>query len=77
MLSSDCGSCSFLYRYEAATILKKNCLQELALGEVLQILNMSIAMKKWIIHHQSGWQPISITLPETKPEVASESGTWV
>ncbi|PRQ45070.1 putative meiosis arrest female protein [Rosa chinensis] len=64
-------------KYEAATILKKNCLQELALGEVLQILNMSIAMKKWIIHHQSGWQPISITLPETKPEVASESGTWV
>ncbi|KAK9950424.1 hypothetical protein M0R45_005917 [Rubus argutus] len=62
-------------RYEAATILKKICLKELALGEVLQILNMTIAMKKWIIHHQSGWQPISITLPETKVEIASETGT--
>ncbi|KAL6219652.1 hypothetical protein ACLB2K_007411 [Fragaria x ananassa] len=62
-------------RYEAATIMKKACLQELALGEVLKILNMTIITKKWIITHQSGWQPISITLPEAKPDVASEPGT--
>ncbi|KAM1299337.1 hypothetical protein ACFX1Q_000797 [Malus domestica] len=49
-------------RYEAAIILRKACSEELALGSVLQILNMVVSMKKWIIHHQSGWQPITITL---------------
>lgn len=72
---SDMALVYFLYRYEAATIMKKACLQELALGEVLKILNMTIITKKWIITHQSGWQPISITLPEAKPDVASEPGT--
>ncbi|KAE8671241.1 germin-like protein 5-1 [Hibiscus syriacus] len=57
MMASQC-------RYEAASALRKACLEEFALGDVLQILNMIIAMKKWI-HHQSGWQPITITLPET------------
>ncbi|GKU91179.1 hypothetical protein SLEP1_g5087 [Rubroshorea leprosula] len=56
MLASQC-------RYEAGTILKNMCLKDLALGDVLQILNMVIAGKKWILHHQSGWQPICITVP--------------
>ncbi|KAL5792034.1 hypothetical protein ACOSP7_000628 [Xanthoceras sorbifolium] len=58
-------------RYEAAMSLKKACLKELALGEVLQILNMVIGMKKWIVHHHSGWQPITITLAETKSETTT------
>ncbi|XP_024018153.1 uncharacterized protein LOC21397034 [Morus notabilis] len=61
-------------RYEAALVLKKSCLEELSLGEVLQVLNMIINMKKWITHHQSGWQPITITLAETKPDVGTETG---
>ena len=75
MMSSDMALMYSLYRYEAATILKKACLQELVLGEVLKILNMITAMKKWIVAHQSGWQPISITLAETKPEVSPDPGT--
>ncbi|OMO82248.1 hypothetical protein COLO4_23147 [Corchorus olitorius] len=66
MMASQC-------RYDAALALKKACLEEFALGDILQIVNMIIAMKKWIIHHQSGWQPITITLPETKMEM--DSGT--
>lgn len=62
-----------LYRYEAALSLKKACLKELALGEVLQILNMAIGMRKWIVHHHSGWQPITITLAETKSENTTET----
>ncbi|GAV82469.1 NYN domain-containing protein/OHA domain-containing protein [Cephalotus follicularis] len=64
MMASQC-------RYEAALALRKACLSELALGDILQILNMVIGMKKWIVHHQSGWQPISITLPEPKIEVGT------
>ncbi|XP_022727795.1 uncharacterized protein LOC111283476 [Durio zibethinus] len=64
MMASQC-------RYEAALALRKACLEEFALGDVLQILNMIIAMKKWIIHHQSGWQPITVTLPETKMEMGT------
>lgn len=63
------------YRYEAATILRKACAEELALGCVLQILNMIISMKKWILLHQSGWQPITIALEETKAEIGAETGT--
>ncbi|GMJ09275.1 hypothetical protein like AT3G62200 [Hibiscus trionum] len=61
MMSSQC-------RYEAALGLKKACLEEFALGDALQILNMVVAMKKWIINHHSGWQPITVTLPETITE---------
>lgn len=53
-------------RYEAATIIKQRCLKELPLGDVLQILDMVITTKKWILHQQSGWQPVKITLPEFK-----------
>ncbi|XP_028786552.1 uncharacterized protein LOC114742460 isoform X2 [Neltuma alba] len=64
MLSSQC-------RYEASLILRKECLKELMLGEVLQILNMIITVKKWIIIHRSGWQPITITLNESGDDTGS------
>ncbi|KAJ9180382.1 hypothetical protein P3X46_008635 [Hevea brasiliensis] len=67
ILSSRC-------RYEAATILKSMCLKELALGNILQILNMVIAIKKWIVHHQSGWQPLTITLAEANTDLGSAAG---
>ncbi|XP_039051581.1 uncharacterized protein LOC120193014 [Hibiscus syriacus] len=60
-------------RYEAALALRKACLEDLCLGNVLQILNMIIALKKWIIHHQSGWQRITVTLPETRTEIVTET----
>ncbi|XP_077232699.1 uncharacterized protein LOC143870148 [Tasmannia lanceolata] len=50
-------------RYHAATLLKKSCLKDYVLGEILQILQMVIN-KKWIVPHSSGWQPISITLSQ-------------
>ncbi|KAK6139467.1 hypothetical protein DH2020_026781 [Rehmannia glutinosa] len=56
-------------RYEAATIMKKMCLKEFSLGEILQILNMVINMKKWIIYDdQSGWKPIKVTVAEINPD---------
>ncbi|KAJ7973135.1 Meiosis arrest female protein 1 [Quillaja saponaria] len=61
-------------RYEASTILRKACLQELSLGDVLQLLNMITTVRKWITHHQSGWQPITISLAETKNDTVSTSG---
>lgn len=45
-------------------ILKRSCLEEVVLGEVLKILEMVITVKKWITHHHSGWQPITIGLIE-------------
>ncbi|KAJ8572747.1 hypothetical protein K7X08_009258 [Anisodus acutangulus] len=54
-------------RFEAATVIKKMCLKELTLGEILQILHMVINMKKWLVQSQSGWQPIKITLAEIVP----------
>ncbi|XP_010544938.1 PREDICTED: uncharacterized protein LOC104817439 [Tarenaya hassleriana] len=48
-------------RFEAAQVLKRECLYELTLGDVLQILNITATSKKWIAHHQSGWQPVTIT----------------
>ncbi|CDP15183.1 unnamed protein product [Coffea canephora] len=70
-LSSSSGRTAILAtqcRYEAATVIKRTCLKDLTLGEILQILNMVIYMKRWIMHHQSGWQPIKIVLAETYPE---------
>ncbi|CAL5352151.1 unnamed protein product [Camellia sinensis] len=69
-------------RYEAALILKSACLKELALGEVLQILNMIITMKRWIVHHPSGWQPITISLSDMNTDTVgpatlySADGSW-
>ncbi|CBI37025.3 unnamed protein product, partial [Vitis vinifera] len=60
-------------KYEAALILRNKCLEEFALGDVLQILNMLSTMKKWIVNHQSGWQPIKITLAETNTDINTET----
>ncbi|KAG4913841.1 hypothetical protein JHK82_054428 [Glycine max] len=54
-------------KYEAGIVIKSMCFKDLALGDVLQILNMLITHKKWVTHHPSGWQPLNITLPETNP----------
>lgn len=59
---------NILDRYEAALIIKRACLKDLPLGNVIQLLNMIITIKKWI-HPQIGWQPITITLAETKSDV--------
>ncbi|XP_074575017.1 uncharacterized protein LOC141831537 [Curcuma longa] len=56
-------------RYQAATSIRKSCLNHLALGEVLQILQATTDVKKWIMPHQSGWQPLSISLPDTEKKV--------
>ncbi|CAI9260611.1 unnamed protein product [Lactuca saligna] len=45
-------------RYDAATIIKNTCLKDTALGDILQILNLAVTAKKWIIPHQSGWHPV-------------------
>ncbi|XP_014495955.1 uncharacterized protein LOC106757711 isoform X1 [Vigna radiata var. radiata] len=57
-----------LCKYEAGIVIKNMCFKDLALGDVLQILNMLITHKKWIAHNPSGWQPLSIALPETNPD---------
>lgn len=56
-------------KYEAGTVIKNMCLKDVALGDVLQILNMVIANKKWIMHRQSGWQPLAITLPQANSDL--------
>ncbi|PPS08540.1 hypothetical protein GOBAR_AA12116 [Gossypium barbadense] len=68
MMASQC-------RYEAALALKKACLEEFALGDALLILNMIISMKKWITLNQSGWQPITVTLPEAESITETGIGT--
>jgi hypothetical protein len=50
---------SVAVRYQAATILKKLCFQQHALGDILQILHIVIVRKKWLVPHSSGWQPLS------------------
>ncbi|KAL3538347.1 hypothetical protein ACH5RR_001713 [Cinchona calisaya] len=70
-LSSSSGRSAILAtecRHEAAIVIKTTCLKELALGEILRILYMVINMKRWITHHQSGWQPVKIVLAETNPD---------
>ncbi|KAF8008255.1 hypothetical protein BT93_K2046 [Corymbia citriodora subsp. variegata] len=71
-LSSSAGRSALLAsrcRYEAALIIKRACLKDLPLGNIIQLLNMIITIKKWIIHSPIGWQPITITLAETKSDV--------
>lgn len=51
-------------RYEAALFLKNSCLEELALGNVLQMIHIMVNVKKWILHHYPGWKPVTITVPE-------------
>ncbi|XP_047322557.1 uncharacterized protein LOC124926388 isoform X2 [Impatiens glandulifera] len=51
-------------KYEAATIIKRICLKELSLGEILHIIQLMVHTKKWITHNPSGWQPLNIKLVE-------------
>ncbi|KAF8392675.1 hypothetical protein HHK36_023024 [Tetracentron sinense] len=62
-------------RYEAAIILKNLCLKELALGDILLILDMVITIKRWIIPSPSGWQPITISLAEVNTDASTKTGT--
>ncbi|GAB4830633.1 hypothetical protein Ancab_020399 [Ancistrocladus abbreviatus] len=62
-------------RYEAALILKNSCLLDLVLGDVLQIVNLLITTKRWIKHHQSGWQPIMVCVSKANTDTAGEAGT--
>ncbi|KAL7583789.1 uncharacterized protein LOC111915342 [Lactuca sativa] len=63
-------------RYDAATIIKNTCLKDTALGDILQILNLAVTAKKWIIPHQSGWHPVTITLPETTSPTPTPEFEW-
>ncbi|KAG6418103.1 hypothetical protein SASPL_120302 [Salvia splendens] len=78
-LSSSSGRSAILEtncRYEAATVMKKMCLKELPLGEILQIVQMVINMKKWIIYnYQSGWKPIKVAVPEFSPDSGLAAAT--
>ncbi|KAL6841912.1 hypothetical protein ACP4OV_028424 [Aristida adscensionis] len=49
-------------RYQAAILLKKTCVKDLALAEVLQVLHIIINTKKWFVPHSSGWQPLSFNI---------------
>ncbi|WOG87214.1 hypothetical protein DCAR_0206437 [Daucus carota subsp. sativus] len=60
-------------RYEAALILKSKCLKNYVLGEVLQILNMMITVKRWIIPCQSGWQPLVVTIAESSSDKSTDT----
>ncbi|KAM0947551.1 putative NYN domain, limkain-b1-type, meiosis regulator and mRNA stability factor 1 [Dioscorea sansibarensis] len=60
-------------RYQAAVALKRSCLKNLVLGDVLQILHAVVNVKKWIIPHSSGWHPLSINLPVTGSSELSAS----
>ncbi|KAK7284526.1 hypothetical protein RJT34_19272 [Clitoria ternatea] len=53
-------------RYEASLNMRRSCLAELGLGDVLRILEMLITVMRWIIPHHSGWQPITIAIKETR-----------
>ncbi|CAN6289329.1 unnamed protein product [Urochloa humidicola] len=59
-------------RYQAAMILKRSCLQQCALGDILQVLHIIIVRKKWIVPHCSGWQPLSIN---TIADIATTDAT--
>lgn len=65
-----------MFRYEAARIMKRMCLKELSLGEILQILHMVVNMKKWIIYnYQTGWKPIKVTVAELNPDSGLAAAT--
>lgn len=48
-------------RYHAALMLKSCCLKNLKIGEIIHMLQLAIDKRRWLSHHQSGWQPLSIT----------------
>eukprot|EP01018_Ginkgo_biloba_P013481 Gb_11975 [translate_table: standard] len=49
-------------RYHAALILKSSCLKKFALGEIIHMLQLAINLRRWLRPHNSGWQPLSVTL---------------
>ncbi|KAF9617379.1 hypothetical protein IFM89_036300 [Coptis chinensis] len=55
---------SLIDRYEAAITLKNSCLslKDVALGDILQIFNIVVTLKKWNVVHANDWQPITITV---------------
>ncbi|KAE9618906.1 putative meiosis regulator and mRNA stability factor 1, OST-HTH associated domain-containing protein [Lupinus albus] len=61
-------------RYEAGIVIKNMCLKDHVLGDVLQILYMVVTHKKWIVHHQSGWQPLNVTLAEINSDPGAIAG---
>jgi meiosis arrest female protein 1 len=65
----------YFSRYEAGIVIKNMCLKDLALGDVLQILNILIQHKKWIVHQQAGWQPLSLTLPGSNSDSGDSAST--
>ncbi|KAF8108466.1 hypothetical protein N665_0108s0005 [Sinapis alba] len=66
-------------RYEAAQILKRECLKEYTIGDIVQILNITATSKKWITHNQTGWKPITVNLAvaETTNKKATETVTGI
>lgn len=72
------SSLDLIYSYEAAQILKKECLKEYTLGDIVQMLNITATSKKWITYHQTGWKPITINLAaETTNKTATETATGI
>ncbi|KAJ0246437.1 putative endonuclease or glycosyl hydrolase [Hirschfeldia incana] len=81
-LTSSSGRVAFMAtqcRYEAALVLKKECLKEYAIGDIVQILNITATSKKWITYNQAGWKPITVNLPaaETTNKKATETVTGI
>ena len=57
--------------------MKKKCLQQHSLGDVLLLLDLMITVKKWLLPHPSGWKPVKILLPDyidTKPSGSKVNG---
>jgi hypothetical protein len=52
----------FACKYQAATNVEKTCMKHLALAEVLQVLNIIINTKKWMVPHYSGWHSLSFNI---------------
>ncbi|XP_071738996.1 uncharacterized protein [Rutidosis leptorrhynchoides] len=78
-LTTNDGRCAIeasSCRYEAACIIKRSCLEKSTLGEIFQILDLVIKVKKWIRHHPSGWQPVTVTPPETNLPSDPEKGCF-
>ncbi|VVB06592.1 unnamed protein product [Arabis nemorensis] len=80
-LTSSSGRVAFMATqcsYEAAQLLKKECLKEYTVGDIVQILNITATSKKWINFHPTGWKPITINLAaETINKTATETVTGI
>ncbi|XP_047322598.1 meiosis regulator and mRNA stability factor 1-like [Impatiens glandulifera] len=67
IMASEC-------KYEAATIIKRLCVKDLVLGEILHIVHIMVHGKKWITHNPSGWQPVNIQLEENSQKAPDKEG---